>query len=82
MYKILLKYNGNKQNMWESYGATTNSTSAFTEFETDDVTVLKAEIEKLDAQYGHENIRVIQDVTVSYAATIVETVSGVTEGTI
>lgn len=64
--------------MWESYGSTTTSTtdskSTFTEFETDDVGVLKTEIEKLDKQYGHENIRVIKDVTVTYAATIVENV--------
>lgn len=79
MYKVFIKYPNEKfGNLWNAYGtntsSTTNSTSTFTEFETDDISVLQTEIEKLDKQYGHENIRVIKDVTVTYAATIVEDV--------
>lgn len=77
MYKILIKYPNEKfSNLWEQYGTNTSSTtdtaSIFTEFETDDVSVLKTEIEKLDKEYGHKNIRVIKDITVSYVATINE----------
>ena len=42
MYKILIKYDNDKFNLWMPYGTTTTSTtgkSEFTEFETDDVTV-------------------------------------------
>ena len=76
MYKILLKYSENKDNLFELYGTTTtvNGTSTFTAFETDDVAVLKSEIEKLDAKYGNQNISVISDVTVASAATIVKDV--------
>ena len=86
MHKILLKYNGNKDNLFELYGTTTtvDGTSTFKAFETDDVTVLKAEVEKLDAKYGNQNVSVISDVTVTYAATIVEDTTGgdVTEPTV
>ena len=40
MYKILIKYDNDKLNLWMPYGSTTTSTtgkSEFTEFETDDV---------------------------------------------
>ena len=81
MYKILIKYPNEKfSNLWEQYGtntsSTTDSASTFTEFETDDVSVLKAEIEKLDKEYGHKNVRVIKDITVTYTATIAEDVDG------
>ena len=51
MYKILIKYDNDKFNLWMPYGTTTTSTtgkSEFTEFETDDVAVLKETILKLD----------------------------------
>ena len=74
MYKILIKYDNDKLNLWMPYGTTTTSTtgsSAFTEFETDDVTVLKETILKLDKEYGFEKIRVIEDVTVNFTVDVV-----------
>ena len=74
MYKILIKYDNDKLNLWMPYGTTTTSTtgnSAFTEFETDDVTVLKETILKLDKEYGFEKIRVIEDVTVNFSVDVV-----------
>ena len=56
------------------YGTTTTSTtgkSAFTEFETDDVTVLKETILKLDKEHGFEKIRVVEDVTVNFSVDVV-----------
>lgn len=65
-YKIMIKNTDAKlKSLWESYGTTTisGSTVTFTEFSTDDVSVLKDEIKKLDQTIGFENIRVIADVT-------------------
>ena len=73
MYKILINYDNDKFNPWMPYGTTTTSTtgnSAFTEFETDDVTVLKETILKLDKEYGFEKIRVVEDVTVNFSVDI------------
>lgn len=69
MYKILIKYDNDKLNLWMPYGTTTTSTtgkSEFTEFETDDVGVLKETILKLDKEYGFEKIRIVEDVTVTF----------------
>lgn len=69
MYKILIRYDNDKFNLWMPYGSTTTSTtgkSEFTEFETDDVTVLKETILKLDKEYGFEKIRIVEDVTVTF----------------
>ena len=69
MYKILIRYDNDKLNLWMPYGTTTTSTtgkSEFTEFETDDVTVLKETILKLDKEYGFEKIRIVEDVTVTF----------------
>ena len=74
MYKILIKYDNDKLNLWMPYGTTTTSTtgkSEFTEFETDDVTVLKETILKLDKEYGFEKIRVVEDVTVNFSVDVV-----------
>ena len=74
MYKILIKYDNDKLNLWMPYGSTTTSTtgkSEFTEFETDDVTVLKETILKLDKEYGFEKIRVVEDVTVNFSVDVV-----------
>ena len=74
MYKILIKYDNDKFNLWMPYGTTTTSTtgkSEFTEFETDDVTVLKETILKLDKEYGFEKIRVVEDVTVNFSVDVV-----------
>ena len=85
MYKILIKYDNDKFNLWMPYGTTTTSTtgkSEFTEFETDDVTVLKETILKLDKEYGFEKIRVIEDVTVNFSVdVVVEDNTESTEGT-
>lgn len=69
MYKILIKHDNDKFNIWMPYGSTTTSTtgkSEFVEFETDDVTVLKETILKLDKEYGFEKIRIVEDVTVTF----------------
>ena len=74
MYKILIKYDNDKLNLWMPYGSTTTSTtgkSEFTEFETDDVTVLKETILKLDKEHGFEKIRVVEDVTVNFSVDVV-----------
>ena len=74
MYKILIKYDNDKLNLWMPYGTTTISTtgnSEFIEFETDDVTVLKETILKLDKEHGFEKIRVIEDVTVNFSVDVV-----------
>ena len=74
MYKILIKYDNDKLNLWMPYGTTITSTtgkSEFTEFETDDVTVLKETILKLDKEYGFEKIRVVEDVTVNFTVDVV-----------
>ena len=87
MYKILIKYDNDKLNLWMPYGTTTTSTtgkSEFTEFETDDVTVLKETILKLDKEHGFEKIRVVEDVTVNFTVDVVvdentESTEGTTE---
>ena len=69
MYKILIKYDNDKLNLWMPYGSTTTSTtgkSEFTEFETDNVETLKETILKLDKEYGFEKIRIVEDVTVTF----------------
>lgn len=74
MYKILIKYDNDKLNLWMPYGTITTSTagdSTFTEFETDDVTALKETILKLDKEYGFEKIRVVEDVTVTFDINVV-----------
>ena len=74
MYKILIKYDNDKLNLWMPYGTTTTSTtgkSEFTEFETDDVTVLKETILKLDKEYGFDKIRVVEDVTVNFSVDVI-----------
>ena len=89
MYKILIKYDNDKLNLWMPYGTTTISTtgnSAFTEFETDDVTVLKETILKLDKEHGFEKIRVVEDVTVNFTVDVVvedntESTEGITNDT-
>ncbi len=73
MYKILIRYN-DKHNLWQSYGTTISSTTtstSFTEFETDDVEILKNEILKLNAIYGHDNIRIIEDITIKYSVDVI-----------
>ena len=69
MYKILIKYDNDKLNLWMPYGTTTTSTtgkSEFTEFETDNVETLKNEILKVHKEYGFEKIRIVEDVTVTF----------------
>ena len=64
MYNILIKYNDSKK-LWQLYGTTTSATSSeetFVPFETDDLEKLKEEVIRLDATYGHENIKVVKDV--------------------
>lgn len=75
MYKILISYNADHK-LWQSYGTTTTSStsgskSTFTEFATDDVEVLKAELLKIDREYGFSNVKVYQDVTANYSVDIV-----------
>ena len=85
MYKILIKYDNDKLNLWMPYGTTTTSTtgkSEFTEFATDDVSVLKETILKLDKEHGFEKIRVVEDVTVNFSVdVIVDNNAEITEDT-
>ena len=84
VYKILIKYDKSpsQTNLWQAYGTetvTTNTTATssiskaeFEEFSTEDVSVLEEEVKKLDAEYGHNNIRVIADVEYSVSVDVVE----------
>ena len=85
MYKILIRYDNDKFNLWMPYGSTTTSTtgeSTFTEFETDNVETLKNEILKLDKEYGFEKIRIVEDVTVTFDVNVaVEENTESTDGT-
>lgn len=57
--------------LWQLYGTTTCATSSeetFVPLETDDLEKLKAEVIRLDATYGHENIKVVK--TVEYTVDI------------
>lgn len=77
MFRILLKHSSNiKSNIWESYGsysiATGSKESVFTEFETDDVVVLEAEIKKIIVERGNSEIRIVKDVEITYGVDIVE----------
>ena len=74
MYTILIKYDNDKLNLWMPYGTTTTSTtgnSEVTEFETEDVAVLKETSLKLDKEHGFEKIRGIEDVTVNFSVDVV-----------
>ena len=74
MYKILIKYDNDKFNLWMPYGTTTTSTtgkSEFIEFGTDDVAILKETILKLDKEHGFEKIRIVEDVTVNFTVDVV-----------
>ena len=63
MYKILIRYTSSlKKIFWQSH-MVEQEDGAFVEFSTDDFEVLKEEIKKLDSKYGHENLRVINDIT-------------------
>lgn len=68
MYKILIKYTStSSNNLWKFHGTTSTSNisgsdSTFTEFETDDISVLEAEVKKLDMELGHAYIKVIKDI--------------------
>ena len=73
MYKILIKYDNDKLNLWMPYGTTTtytNGKSEFTEFVTEDVTGHKETILKVDKEYGFEKIRVVEDVTVNFSVDV------------
>ena len=73
MYKILIRYDNDKFNLWMPYGTTTTYTtgkSEFTEFETDNIETLKAEILKVDKEYGHDRIRVVEDKTVNFSVDV------------
>lgn len=77
MYKILIKHNPNANKsdttIWRMHGSTTttNAKTTFTEFATDDIEALKAEILALDSVYGSENIRVIKEIDINYNVDVV-----------
>ena len=69
MYKILIKYTSSSSNeLWKFHGTTTSTSSAsgldstFTQFETEDLATLEAEVKKLDMELGHAYIKVIKDI--------------------
>ena len=70
MYNILIKHNDSKK-LWQLYGTTTvaSNTETFTPFEADNLENLKAEVIRLDAMYGHENIKVVK--TIEYTVDII-----------
>ena len=78
MYKILIKYNQsrNMNNLWMIHGTVIESKSGsstvqnFVEFETDDLDVLKSEIDKLDKIYGYESIKVIKNIDYSILVSV------------
>ena len=75
MYKILILYKP-EHNLWQQYGTTATSSASggksnFTEFSTDNLEVLKEEILKLDRVYGHENLKIIKDVTANFSVDII-----------
>lgn len=83
MYKILIKYiqSSSLQNMWQVYGTTTTTSAtanssakvvSFEEFSTDDITVLEKEVAELDKIYGHENIRVIKDLSYTVSVDVLD----------
>lgn len=71
MYNILIKHNDSKK-LWQLYGTTTvaSNTETFVPFETDDLENLKAEVIRLDAIYGHENIKVVKTIEYTVDVTI------------
>ena len=71
MYNILIKHNDSKK-LWQLYGTTTvaSNTETFTPFEADDLEKLKAEVIRLDAMYGHENIKVVKTIEYTVDVTI------------
>ncbi len=63
-------------NLWEIYGISTTSTSGktiFTEFETDDIDILEAELLKLDKEFGHKQIKVIKEIDANYSVDVTDT---------
>lgn len=70
MYKILIKYNtsSSTNNLWQFHGTITSTSNAsgsqstFTEFGTDDVSVLEEEVKKLDMELGHAYIKIIKEI--------------------
>ena len=70
VYKILIKHTSDKKNhLWMVYGNTittsgSSTTTTFTEFSTEDVDVLKAELTKLYAEFGTSVVKVIEEVEV------------------
>lgn len=77
MYKILIKYDNKiKNNLWEVYGSSTTSTTGSTtstEFETDDIDVLKSELIKLDKEHGFDSVKVIKEIDVNYTVEVTDT---------
>ena len=72
MYNILIKHNDSKS-LWQLYGTSSSTTSneeTFVPFETDDLEKLKAEVIRLDAMYGHENIKVVKNIEYTVDVTI------------
>ena len=72
MYNILIKHNDSKT-LWQLYVTTTSvaaNTETFTPFEADNLENLKAEVIRLDAMYGHENIKVVKTIEYTVDVTI------------
>jgi len=65
MYKILIKYKSKfGASLWESYSFDVDGT--ITEFETDDLTVLKERVVELTKTLGTENFMVVKKIDVTY----------------
>lgn len=74
MYKILIKYtSSSKKVFWQSY-MTKNEEDKIVEFSTDDIDILKEEVKQIDEEYGHDNVRIVKDVTYNVRIDIAESV--------
>ena len=68
MYKILIKYTSTaSKTFWQSHEVI-NEDGESVEFNTDNVDVLKEELDKLAKLYGYEGLRVVTDI--AYTVTI------------
>lgn len=65
MYNILIKYTSTSSKTFWYTHEVEQEDGNMAEFETNDLEILKTEIDKLDKEIGYENIRVVDDITYS-----------------
>lgn len=62
-YKILIKYTSTFKKVFYEFYKVTDDSSQEVEFSTTDVEELNKVMEELDKKVGHENLRVVVDIT-------------------